>query len=206
MKPGYQADGGIIRTYRMFSWVLLRAYGAAFGYLAWTSQKWIGMEHPSFPDLLLGVPDGFVTGVLWATAAIFAIPFLTPQFIASPRLLVTAIAKAIILSIATAVLMIMCDIWLIAERATWANEARPTASLLIKTLGTVAVVSSILVGFVNQITDRKGKPYDPRLARQSDLDWAAELAAAAYSQTNKSDLREMRESRMPVKHVPIFRK
>ena len=209
MKQRHQSEGGIILGYRIFSWFVLRAYGVAFGYLAWVTQTWVADDHPMLPNLLHGAPENIASGVLWALSVTFTVPFLTPPFIASPKSVWSGMIKAILLGAATFALMIMFDIVLQSHRSDIADAIRANLPLLLKTLGSICVISAILVGFVSQLTEAAARRERPVLAPQtvSNGAWKQEMAKSNGDRANHESLRNLRRNRMPQPApVPIFEK
>lgn len=150
-----EPGGGIILSYKVSSWILLRLYGAAFCWFAWI--MWTGAWTPE--SLLSFWPEAFPINGLYGTVAAFGVllilPFLTPSPLRFPRTVSGGVVKAILLLILSGILYVLALSLLEDGYLRYSQRLSSTLPLMIKAVAGLSVTGAVLVSLACALQDSK---------------------------------------------------
>lgn len=150
-------DGGLIRSYSVASWVILRLYGASFAYIAYLGLQWKETDHPSLAALSYGLDPLIVIGAMAFVGICLLVPFLTPRFMAVPDRVSMGAVKALVIAALSVWLYLGLGTVLTSGIISHGREFAALLPMLLKAVAGMAITGAILISFAKQLTKAEAK-------------------------------------------------
>ncbi len=146
------AGDGIIRSYQISSWLVLRVYGAVFLWFAWVLWTGAWAADSLWAYLPGAVPPHGVAGALAFLGGILAVPFLTPSILRFPKSVAGGIGKALLLLVLSGLIYGLTHLLLADEFLRYSSRLDAVLPILIKAVAGMAVTGAILVSLAMSLT------------------------------------------------------
>lgn len=163
-------EGGIIKSYKVSSWLVTRAYGAVFLWFAWIlwTEAWLAEDMMGYVGRIM--PRDGLVGLLAAFGVVLALPFLTPSTLRFPRTVGGGVIKAILLVMLSGMIYILTIFLLNDNFIPHSNELRDVVPLFIKAVAGMAVTGAVLVSLAIALRDGEARTDDaPDKISDADL-------------------------------------
>ena len=153
-----EPGGGIILSYKISSWILLRLYGAAFCWFAWI--MWTGAWTPAsllsyWPE---AIPVKGLYGALAALGTLLILPFLTPSPLRFPRTVMGGVTKAILFLVFSGILYLLAMALVEDGYLRYSQHLASTLPLLIKAVAGLSMTGAVLVSLAGALQDTNSTP------------------------------------------------
>ena len=148
-----EPGGGIIMSYQISSWLVLRLFGAVFLWFAWI--MWTGDWEAEglralWPQAL---PINALFGTLAALGVLLFVPFLTPSPLRFPRTVGGGVVKAVLLLLISGILYVLTIQLLADNYLKHSSELSSVVPMFIKAVAGMAVTGSVLVSLAGALRD-----------------------------------------------------
>ncbi len=163
-------EGGIIKSYKVSSWLVIRAYGAVFLWFAWIlwTEAWLAEDMMGYVSRVM--PREGLIGLLGIFGLLLAVPFLTPSTLRFPRTVGGGVIKAILLVILSGMIYLLTIFLLDDNFIRYSNELRNVVPLFIKAVAGMAVTGAVLVSLAIALRDGEARKEEaPDKISEADL-------------------------------------
>jgi hypothetical protein len=150
-------DGGLIKTYGVLSWIILRAYAFAFFAVTYVMVKWMEGEHPYLSELTFGIDTHRAIAITGVIGLFLLLPPLTPGFMRTPRSIFAGVMKAAVIGAISYYLYLMMNVILPTGFVAHGKELLELGPQVLKAVAGTAISGAILVSFAQQLTRSKAR-------------------------------------------------